>query len=693
MSNSFDPGMSDVPPDVPADRIRAAETIEAVSAHNAKVDDLAASNPVPWAGRIKGRSFSDRSANHLMDQIDWAGLAIETLIKQIGKIAPVEHPIFPKTLGEARALLEGVVKFAGCHKQATLLARIEEFDRDVVDGLVAEIEHHRKTRETLISLVTAEDPLSHEVRDVVRQAGEAVDLLKAHGSDDLASAQTALEALQNLDDDIKTRVRRLTLMATRLNLPDATVGDLVAFSNACSVAKAEAPATLHAMAEVAGAGLDILDHVRRKVAKIKHAAGLLDGKFGSAWRQEPLEKVSRASAIADIPKDPRHPKVAEYARSFGVNMRFQESLAAITKTKAAIASIEDSPELKALLPTSFKGMDTNFALLSSACELRARLVSMLGDRDGAKTLIDVFATNSRAVADDFFALSDLEEVARGIPVSASTPLREVRVGHERRKTELANAISTISTIPSVEQTVATAARLRNLFREMDASSERIEATTILKDANAPRPNDILEALDWKKRFAEILPEDIMPKSDEGLAHLLVVARQTTETLGEWQVAIKDCKELLNIDGLPDDGTALTAIQPLLIEIRAIEPVVHAQVGLCIAMDRAVNGGLGAFVSRMTTAGIAVAEWNDRLAADYREVDRIAAEEIFANELLAAAEDAAGDQVDLTMIIPAPVPRAPSDRVTSDLSTWIEEEVIENLALNVTAKVEEASAAQ
>ena len=46
MSNSFDPGMSDVPPDVPADRIWASETIAAISAYNAKVDDLAASNPV-----------------------------------------------------------------------------------------------------------------------------------------------------------------------------------------------------------------------------------------------------------------------------------------------------------------------------------------------------------------------------------------------------------------------------------------------------------------------------------------------------------------------------------------------------------------------------------------------------------------------------------------------------------------------
>lgn len=660
-------------PDLPDDRTQAASLIERLRERGADVEAMGKVTGLPWATSMVGRRLDGVAVDDAMKDLESAQEGVRELMRHLDIVHPA--PGGPATLTEASVFLDEVAALAGAHREAAIAANVADLDPERLEAVTEDCRHLQRIEKNLLDAVDQDVP-SEERERALRDAAAASDALRDEfGIENLDAAVQKRHALSEETSSIERRVRRLTVLAARLDLQDATTGELARIAKACGQVRS-VPRDLLSLIQEAGPEMrQAVIVAREKAARIVHAGGLLDSRFGTAWRNEPVDRLTKAAGIAEIPSHPGHGKVAEYAASFGLTgSRLREHLAAVAKTRSGQDAFLADPVLLRALPRSFRGLETDFDTLSKAADIRADLDAALAGIPGGDRVVAGLASKTPQVVDEFLGFADLEQDALSLPFDKDTPLRRLRMLHEDRIRRIDALVLLVHNLPVPEErrTPSDARRLGRMLREIEGTRARISESPEFAASGALSPRDFLSAMDWRARLFTLLPEGCRPRGDHGYAQLHVNAKAGATAAMQLRGKLANLSRIISPDAVPSADTRIDGFADILATAKAIEPVMHAQVLVCETMDEILACGLRSFVIRMTEQGHASAAWGERLSAEYAVLDQLAEEDAFAASVNAAVVEA-----EAPTLIEAELPVVDAPQQSFDpaaFDSWIEEEI-------------------
>lgn len=656
-------------PVLPEDRARAFDDLDALNLQFADAEAMARATGLPWAPRILARPQSSASVEAIMRSCEVAITGLKDLERHLDTIhAPGKSP---RSLSNAREHLESLVSLTEHHRQATIASTLSAIDDDRLLALIEECRHFARCQAKIREALEGDLPLD-EAKGFVIDGSDAAETLRDDFDCETNDAvDAAIAELEKQTLVIERRVRRLMVLPARLDLPDVTLGEIARIASACASTNALPESVRQRLSEASPDIEPIVVAARDKAAKITNAATLLDDSIGRAWRDEPLDKIAKVLKLSEIPGHPSHAKISAYVRSIGITSHVRSHLDAIAKTRAGMASFEADASLKRLIPRTFAGLKTDFAPLIEAFAARRAILEALADLPCADRVVAAICSSSTVVADEFLGLASLAEEVGALPMPPDTRLDAVRIAHADRIGRLRQCRQAIDNMPTKNdlRTPADARRLGRLIRESDGTFTRIESNEHYLASGAQTPEELLGAFEWRIKLSSLIELDSMPKGDHAFAQLHVHARAARVATEQASAALSHLAATLPSDSIPDADLDIRDCLAKLEDIRACEPVLHAQVLNSECMNELFASDLRPFIDRMNAEAVRSPEWRSRLEQDYAVLDRMIAEDAAMASLSSAATDAAPAQIVPDSMGGEPVPE-PHDL---DDDSWDEHE--------------------
>jgi len=647
-------------PLLPEDRKAAFDALNDLRLRSADAISMADSSGISWAHVLLRKPLDEDRAEAALSGMDIVIRAIKELERHLDIIHAKGEA--PKTLNDIKVHIDRLIALTADHVSASISSQIADLPPAQISALVDNIKHLAhcdiRIRESLLDGTTPNEGIPF----LTAAAVAATTLTDELGCSSLEITSEKIAALEQETPSLESRVRRLMVLSARLDLPDITLSEISKISEACAKTRDIPTDIRHRLGEAAPENELIIRTAAEKAAKIKNAAKLLDDKIGLQWRDEPLDKLSQAWRLSEIPGHPSHGRIGEYAASIGIRSHVRSHLDAIVKTRSGMASFQTDPGLKRMIPKTFNGLETRFDLVLRAIEARKSLTVDLGDIPGADRVLAALSSNLGSVADDFISFAELIPVVSRIDMPPGTRLDHVRNIHADRIGRLKSLLQEVQNMPVHNEMVSIgdALRLGRLAMDVIETQRRIQNDEAFILSGAHSPSDLLTAYEWHQQLKSMLPEESLPHGDQAFAQLHVHARAASASLLETESALAAIASVLPDEAMPSESDTLRDIASGIEAIKACEPVLLAQVLFSESLHSTLNSDLAPFIALVQKDGVPSKEWVSRLQEDYDLLDKLTAEDEAAENLLIAAAEAAP-----TKIIPLKMGEKPTSSDTAD----------------------------